>query len=102
MDSDGGVAPAAGPLMRVLSACSSHALILRSGRVAEGTRTPDHRDHNPGLYQLSYRHLAKHRIASVGARPGSAALSGPGVGRARRGRIRGLAAPGAAAGVEVL
>jgi glyoxylate reductase len=24
--------------------------------VAEGTRTPDHRDHNPGLYQLSYRH----------------------------------------------
>jgi hypothetical protein len=25
-------------------------------RVAEGTRTPDHRDHNPGLYQLSYRH----------------------------------------------
>jgi hypothetical protein len=27
-------------------------------RVAEGTRTPDHRDHNPGLYQLSYRHRA--------------------------------------------
>src|SRR3954467_10189228 len=27
-------------------------------RVAEGTRTPDHRDHNPGLYQLSYRHHA--------------------------------------------
>src|SRR3954452_12882205 len=26
--------------------------------VAEGTRTPDHRDHNPGLYQLSYRHHA--------------------------------------------
>jgi hypothetical protein len=26
--------------------------------VAEGTRTPDHRDHNPGLYQLSYRHRA--------------------------------------------
>ena len=25
-------------------------------RVAEGIRTPDHRDHNPGLYQLSYRH----------------------------------------------
>src|SRR5439155_21620289 len=23
-------------------------------RVAEGTRTPDHRDHNPGPYQLSY------------------------------------------------
>ena len=28
-------------------------------RVAEGTRTPDHRDHNPGLYQLSYRHRAR-------------------------------------------
>jgi hypothetical protein len=27
--------------------------------VAEGTRTPDHRDHNPGLYQLSYRHRAE-------------------------------------------
>src|SRR5262249_17729941 len=27
-------------------------------RVAEGTRTPDHRAHNPGLYQLSYRHRA--------------------------------------------
>ena len=26
--------------------------------VANGTRTRDHRDHNPGLYQLSYRHLA--------------------------------------------
>src|SRR3954469_16165581 len=28
----------------------------RTRWVAEGTRTPDHRDHNPGLYQLSYRH----------------------------------------------
>ncbi len=27
-------------------------------RVANGTRTRDHRDHNPGLYQLSYRHRA--------------------------------------------
>jgi hypothetical protein len=25
-------------------------------KVADGTRTRDHRDHNPGLYQLSYRH----------------------------------------------
>jgi hypothetical protein len=25
-------------------------------RVADGTRTRDHRDHNPELYQLSYRH----------------------------------------------
>ena len=33
-------------------------LSRRPGRgVANGTRTRDHRDHNPGLYQLSYRHL---------------------------------------------
>jgi hypothetical protein len=32
-------------------------------QVANGTRTRDHRDHNPGLYQLSYRHRASDRIA---------------------------------------
>jgi hypothetical protein len=26
--------------------------------VSEGTRTPDRRDHNPELYQLSYAHQA--------------------------------------------
>jgi hypothetical protein len=26
--------------------------------VADGTRTRDSRDHNPGLYQLSYDHRA--------------------------------------------
>ena len=31
--------------------------------VADGIRTRDHRDHNPGLYQLSYRHRARDRIA---------------------------------------
>ena len=36
-------------------------------KVAEGTRTPDHRDHNPELYQLSYRH----REAATGYRTGS-------------------------------
>ena len=25
-------------------------------RVTDGTRTRDNRDHNPGLYQLSYGH----------------------------------------------
>jgi hypothetical protein len=34
--------------------------------VANGTRTRDHRDHNPGLYQLSYRHLDVQRIATSG------------------------------------
>ena len=33
-------------------------------RVADGIRTRDHRDHNPGLYQLSYRHHARDRIAA--------------------------------------
>jgi hypothetical protein len=36
----------------------------RSKGVANGTRTRDHRDHNPGLYQLSYRHLGADRIAT--------------------------------------
>jgi hypothetical protein len=27
--------------------------------VADGIRTRDHRDHNPGLYRLSYRHRAE-------------------------------------------
>ena len=33
-------------------------------RVADGIRTRDHRDHNPGLYQLSYRHRVHKRIAA--------------------------------------
>ena len=31
--------------------------------VADGTRTRDSRDHNPGLYQLSYGHRAKEIVA---------------------------------------
>ena len=31
---------------------------MRSG-VADGTRTHDNRNHNPGLYQLSYSHHRK-------------------------------------------
>src|SRR5213083_1729765 len=44
-------------------------------RVAEGTRTPDHRDHNPGLYRLSYRHRAGDMVSAVSA---SRAASGRG------------------------
>ena len=29
---------------------------FKKSGVDEGTRTPDDRDHNPGLYQLSYAH----------------------------------------------
>src|SRR5262245_45719488 len=49
--------------------------------VADGTRTHDHRDHNPGLYQLSYRHRARLRIAAsrfgLGVRPRASLRSGP-------------------------
>ena len=37
---------------------SVEGLASATRRVADGTRTRDHRDHNPGLYQLSYRHRA--------------------------------------------
>src|ERR1700712_6146683 len=33
--------------------------------VADGTRTHDNRDHNPGLYQLSYSHHGTSRSSSV-------------------------------------
>jgi metal-dependent hydrolase (beta-lactamase superfamily II) len=38
-----------------------HATI--AAKVADGTRTHDHLDHNQGLYQLSYSHRARLRIA---------------------------------------
>ena len=40
-----------------------------SEEVADGTRTRDHRDHNPGLYQLSYRHRAETQDTAGYARP---------------------------------
>ena len=39
-------------------------------RVADGIRTRDHRDHNPGLYQLSYRHRAPDIVSAAAVRPG--------------------------------
>ena len=33
--------------------------------MADGTRTRDSRDHNPGLYQLSYGHRAKGTVAEA-------------------------------------
>jgi hypothetical protein len=55
--------------------------------VADGTRTRDHRDHNPGLYQLSYRHRA---LTSYPREPTDLNLSGPDP-------LQGLS-PGASAG----
>ena len=41
--------------VRLIPAGKGGAVTFSEG-VADGTRTRDHRDHNPGLYQLSYRH----------------------------------------------
>jgi hypothetical protein len=43
--------------------------------VADGTRTRDSRDHNPGLYQLSYGHRAKEIVPEGYAFPLSACSS---------------------------
>jgi hypothetical protein len=34
--------------------------------VTDGARTHDHRDHNPGLYQLSYGHRAPDSVVRAG------------------------------------
>src|SRR5215208_3362627 len=47
-------------------------MIILRGRVANVTRTRDHRDHNPGLYQLSYRHRGGDRIARAVGHTGRA------------------------------
>src|SRR4051794_17218972 len=43
---------------RSLRPTSSWRTSWKSGRVSEGTRTPDRLDHNQELYQLSYAHQA--------------------------------------------
>ena len=45
-------------MKKVLVFLGKQALILRSEfcGVADGARTHDNRNHNPGLYQLSYSH----------------------------------------------
>ena len=51
---------------------SESAMSCRAVRVADGTRTRDSRDHNPGLYQLSYGHRARDTLATVlPSRPGA-------------------------------
>lgn len=46
-------------LDRAVEARVGIAKVLESGGVADGTRTHDNRNHNPGLYQLSYSHHLK-------------------------------------------
>src|SRR5438309_9981255 len=43
------------------------AVVADRLRVTDGTRTHNHRDHNPGLYQLSYGHRASRRIVTPAA-----------------------------------
>ena len=42
----------------VLTGLASNQTLKKNG-VDDGTRTHDDRDHNPGLYQLSYAHHGK-------------------------------------------
>src|SRR5215475_1397907 len=54
------------------------ALCLRTG-VDDGTRTHDNRDHNPGLYQLSYVHrpsLVARLACPAGLEPATLGLEG--------------------------
>jgi hypothetical protein len=47
-------------------------ILLQMNGVADGARTHDNRNHNPGLYQLSYSHrrtAPRHRIFIVPAKP---------------------------------
>ena len=55
------IVPAADPARQ---SCLEKIAIPRALGVSEGTRTPDRRDHNPELYQLSYAHQAPRSLAA--------------------------------------
>ena len=63
---------------RVTVSVATRSTGLLQAKVADGTRTRDHRDHNPGLYQLSYRHRGADIVATAGVRPGNQAQPLPG------------------------
>ena len=48
----------------------------RSIGVADGTRTHDNRNHNPGLYQLSYSHHSRKLACPTGIEPVTLSLEG--------------------------
>jgi hypothetical protein len=52
-------------------------LILKEkAGVADGTRTHDNRNHNPGLYQLSYSHHSRKLACPTGIEPVTLSLEG--------------------------
>ena len=52
--------------------------VLHSGGVADGTRTHDNWNHNPGLYQLSYSHHRKLAPSGIDSRSGRGRIMGEG------------------------
>jgi hypothetical protein len=60
-----------------LAEAASAILILKEkAGVADGTRTRDNRNHNPGLYQLSYSHHKKQLACPTGLEPVTLSLEG--------------------------
>ena len=50
---------------------------MEGNGVSDGIRTHDHRSHNPGLYQLSYAHQRRLRLARpAGLEPATRGLEG--------------------------
>ena len=47
--------------------------------MADGTRTRDNRNHNPGLYQLSYSHHRNYGARAIMARPAGLEPTTPGL-----------------------
>jgi hypothetical protein len=56
-----------GPKPSALPSCANHRHKHRLNGVADGARTHDNRNHNPGLYQLSYSHHGRTSFCCNGA-----------------------------------
>ena len=56
--------------------CSLRNIEAKEDGVADGTRTHDDRNHNPGLYQLSYSHRRTILACPAGIEPTTPSLEG--------------------------